>query len=91
MLLSYKSTTKNMDDNDNDFSNEGFTQVEFAKSNVCNFLFTTVNGEKFETETLSDDILKSKTNIIWIKYHALRRMSKCEGTMPIQITDYRIK
>lgn len=73
-----------------DFTSEGFIKVEFNRSEKCNFLITSLTGEVFETESLPEDILKNKSKFFWIKYHALRRMSKCENSMPIQITDYRL-
>lgn len=73
-----------------DFSKEGFTEVEYMKSSTCNFILTTSSGEKFETENISDDILNSKSKTFWIKYNSLRRMSKCDNTTPIQITEFRI-
>jgi len=74
-----------------DYSSQGFTKVEWKKSDVCGFILTAKSGEKFEIENIALDILESKSQTVWIKYHALRRLSKCNNTMPINITDYKLQ
>jgi|688.fasta_scaffold16343_12 hypothetical protein len=73
-----------------DYSQEGFTKVEWVKSDLCGFILSTKSGERFEIENMADEILKNKSQMVWIKYHALRRMSKCENTTPIIITEYKL-
>lgn len=89
--MSCKTTDKTQKELKNiDYNYEGFTKVEWLKSDICGYILMSKSGEKFEIDQLNEDIIKNKSQVVWIKYYALRRMSKCENTIPIVLTEYKL-